>query len=266
VPARTGSWYPRTWCPHAPVPGCTAGTTGGWAYDRTCAIVSGVIDVVKHRLRIRFSSRSGEPAEDDRASGGGSVETRDVEFVAYADDCRLFGHLRLAGDRLTDMLNEYEEYILVDVLAESLLDGRVVETPEVLVARDDLYAVEATGPRGNGGRRLRTRQHQIGLKLGPYLAQGYLHALPGVDPLASVRRRAPMVPLTHAWIGYASAGTKRLREATTLVVNREQTDWIVPASEESEVEFPDVPVATEQGPLLKDFTGQLLGELALDAS
>jgi hypothetical protein len=41
-----------------------------------------------------------------------------------------------------------------------------------------------------------------------------------------------------------------------VLVNREQMDWIVPALDE-EVEVPDLPLAYERGPLLKDFTGAL---------
>jgi hypothetical protein len=224
-----------------------------------------MIEVVRDRLLIRFDPRSrrgdghADAPPDRRAPAG-----REVEFVAYAEDCRLFGHVRLAEDRLTDMLNGYEEYVLVDVLAESLSDGRVVETPEIVVARNDLYAVEASGPRGDGARRLRTREHAIGLKLGPYLVEGQLHAVLGVDPLSAVRRRAPMVPLTQAWIGYEAAGTKRLHDAATLVVNRDVTDWIVPAGRDGETEFPGVPIAPGHGPLLADFAGPLVGEPALD--
>jgi len=81
----------------------------------------------------------------------------------------------------------------------------------------------------------------------------------GVDPLVSVRRRGPMVPLTGARIAYISGGLRRLREAATVLVNREHTDWIVPAADDELVAFPDVPVAAQKGPLLKDFTGQLWG-------
>jgi hypothetical protein len=213
-----------------------------------------MIDVVRNRLRLRFNRVAGDCVDwldpdrnplDDRA-------LPEVEFVAYADDCRLFGHLRLSGDRLTDMLNEYEEYILVDVLAESLTDGTEAETTEILVARDELLAVEATGPRGSGDRRVRTRQHPMALKAGPYFVQGYLHAQLGLDPMITIRRRGPMVPLTSAWIAYTSGGIRDVHEATTLLVNRERTDWIAPVADEDRA-FPDVPIVLEPESLLADF-------------
>ena len=43
------------------------------------------------------------------------------------------------------------------------------------------------------------------------------------------------------------------------MVNREQVDWVVPALDD-EVEMPDLPLQTEQGPLLKDFTGSIMVE------
>jgi hypothetical protein len=217
-----------------------------------------MIDVVRNRLRFRFGSSPDEAGDDVASPEPVPATLHEVEFVAYGDDCMLYGHMRLSGDRLTDMLNAYEEYILVDVLAESLSDGTVVETREIVVARDELLAVEASGPRGNGERRLRTRQHPMGLKAGPYLVQGYLHAQLGVDPLVSVRRGGPMVPLTQASIAYTSGGLRKLREATTLLVNRERTDWIAPAEDE-DMAFPDVPVLTEKDGLLTDFTAQLSG-------
>jgi hypothetical protein len=214
-----------------------------------------MIEVVRHRLRLRFH----RPDESDHEPRSPSTNAPEVEFVAYADDCRLFGHIRLAGDRLSDMLNAYDEYVLVDVLAESLDSGVVAETSEVVVQRDDLVAVEASGPRGSTDRRLRTRLHPMGLKAGPYLVEGYLHAQVGVDPLVAVRRRGPMVPLTDARIAYVSGGVRRLRDAVTVLVNRAHTEWIVPAAADDEVAFPDVPINPETGPLLKDFTGQLWG-------
>ncbi|HEY3524363.1 MAG TPA: hypothetical protein VGK63_11740 [Candidatus Limnocylindrales bacterium] len=215
-----------------------------------------MIEVVRDRLRLRFH-RPGHDPDDDEASG--SEPTPEVEFVAYAVDCRLYGRLRLAGDRLTDMLNACEEYVLVDVLAESLDSGEVVETAEVVVRRDELVAVEASGPRGKTERRVRTRQHPLGLKAGPYLVEGYLHAGVGMDPLVAVRRRGPMVPMTDARIAYVSGGVRQLRDAVTILVNRDQAEWIAPAASDDEVAFPDVPVDPDRGPLLKDFTGQLWG-------
>ncbi len=216
----------------------------------------GVIDVVRDRLRLRFHRPGGDA---DSRSMAEPEPAPEIELVAYAEDCRLFGHVRLAGDRLTDMLDTYDEYVLVDVLAESFDTGRVVETAEVVVRREELLAVEASGPRGRAERRVRTRQHPLGLKAGPYLVEGYLHASVGVDPLVALRRRGSMVPITDARIAYVSGGLHRLRDAVTILVNRAHVDWIAPATEGDTVAFPDVPVRTETGPLLKDFTGQLWG-------
>jgi hypothetical protein len=96
----------------------------------------------------------------------------------------------------------------------------------------------------------------VAIKLGPYRVRGYLHALPGADPVQAIRRRKPMVPLTDAWIEFSSATGPQRRRIGAVVVNREQIDWIVPAVDD-EVEMPDLPLSADQGPLLKDFTGRL---------
>ena len=49
-------------------------------------------------------------------------------------------------------------------------------------------------------------------------------------------------------------------EAAALVVNREQIDWISAADDDDILltELLTMPVAAGQGPLVKDFTGQIL--------
>lgn len=216
---------------------------------------SGMIESLGHRLRVVFGRASTvEPVPTERSSRNRSA--REVEFVAYGEDCVLSGVVRMAADRLTDMLNEHDEYLLVNVLVEGLAGDQAVEAAEVLVRRDELLIVHAAGPRGNQGRRHRTRSHPVAVQLGPYHVRGYLHALPGADPIQAIRRRQPMVPLTDAWIEFPPAtGRPRLRLGTVMV-NREQVDWIVPAGDE-EVELPDLPLSAEPGPLAKDFTGAL---------
>jgi hypothetical protein len=164
--------------------------------------------------------------------------------------------VNLASDRLTDMLNDHDEYQLVDVLVEGLSDERAVEVRDVLVRRDELLLVHAAGPRGNQDRRRRTRSHPVAIQLGPYHLRGYLHVLPGADPVQAIRRRKPMVPLTDAWIEFSAAAGRQRRRVGTVVVNRDQIDWIVPAIDD-EVEMPDLPLNADQGPLLEDFAGAL---------
>lgn len=215
-----------------------------------------MIESIGRRLRVVFGrtadmvpSVAAPPCDPARAS-------QQVEFVAYGEDCVLSGVVQLASDRLTDMLNDHDEYQLVDVLVESLTGERAVEVREVLVRRDELLLVHAAGPRGNQERRHRTRSHPVAIQLGPYHVRGYLHALPGADPVQSIRRRKAMVPLTDAWIEFQAAAGRQRRRVGTVVVNREQVDWIVPAIDD-EVEMPDLPLSADKGPLLKDFTGAL---------
>jgi hypothetical protein len=160
---------------------------------------------------------------------GADIETTglaEVEFVAYAEDGRLSGRIRLDSARLTDMLNDHEEFQLEHVLAERLPDGGTMVIPEFLVRRDELLLVHAAGPRGDRSRRTRTVPGGITVKSGPYLVTGDIHTAPGLDPLDSFRRRKPMVPLTNALIQYRGPDGLVDELASTIVVNRDLTDWV----------------------------------------
>jgi hypothetical protein len=210
---------------------------------------------IPRRLRLVFGRQEVEPTIPELAPYASPPPT--LEFTAYAGDSRASGWISLDGDRLTDMLNTHDELELVDVLVESHEDGHAIEAHDLVIGRDELYAVKVAGPRGDPGRRIRTRPHPISLQVGPYAVSGYLHALPGGDPIASFRhRRASMVPLTDAWIEYDSPDGRQRIRAETLVVNRNLTDWIALASDE-DIKFPEFAQTHETGGLLKDFTGSL---------
>lgn len=220
-----------------------------------------MIHSLGRRLRVAFGVVS---AQDDPPVGPSDGPGRHllpiVEFVAYGEDCLLSGQIRLAAERLSDMLNDHDEYELVDVMVERLDGKGSSEAQQVLVHRDEILIVHATGPRGSQARRQRTRPHPVAMQMGPYHVRGYLHALPGSDPLLAIRRRKAMVPLTDAWIEFSIGGVRQRRQAAALVVNREQIDWISAADDDDIVltELPTMPVAAGQGPLVKDFTGQIL--------
>jgi hypothetical protein len=183
-------------------------------------------------------------------------QLQDVDFLAYGDDCVLAGTIRMGAGRLTDLLNEQQEYQLFDVVVESLVDERRVAIAEIRVGRHELFLVHGAGPRGDEERRHRTRSHPVAIQAGPYHVRGYLHGLPSLDPVVTFGRREPMVPLTDAWIEFIEGGERERRRVGTVVVNRNRIDWIVPAVVD-EVEMPDLPLNVEQGKLLKDYTGIL---------
>jgi hypothetical protein len=155
-----------------------------------------------------------------------------IRFIAYGAHQRVFGWVRLQADRLTDLLNAHEELSLVDVELETLLNGVTGTVDEVLIRREDLIAVQASGPRGDEGIRRSTQTHPIAIQAGNYLIGGYLHVVPGADPIASARERPPMVPLTDAWIEYWALGARQHQWVGTIVVNRDATDWIRVVSEQ----------------------------------
>lgn len=182
-----------------------------------------------------------------------------VEFVAYAEDCILSGRVRLDAERLTDMLNQRDEIMLSDVMVERHDAAGTVEISEILVARDEILLAQATGPRGSQARRRRTRQHPLVLRVGPYQVHGYFHERPGLEPLAAILRRQVMVPITDAWIEYPTdVGPHRVRVGAILV-NRDHIAGVA-HGDEQDILIPDLRVPTDQGPLLKDFSGVILGD------
>ena len=142
------------------------------------------------------------------------------DLDAYAADCRLFGRVDLGERRLTDELNATPELRVQDARLESLEDGHLVEAGEVTVLTDELYAVVATGPRGEPARRLRTHARRVVVSVGPYTVVGLAHGTPASDPLSTAIRRAAWLPLTDAQITYRRGPDDVTDEAETLLVNR----------------------------------------------
>jgi hypothetical protein len=195
-----------------------------------------MIDRLPRRLRVAFRSKDAAGSTDVPDVGSAAV----VDFVAYGEDCLLFGKAVLDGGRLSDMLNDHDEYTLVGVSVERFDGGEPVTVDDVVVHRDDLLLVHATGPRGDVNRRHRTMPHHIALKMGRYQVRGFYHGLPGTDPVASIRRRKTMVPLTDARIEYTMGDDRRETLVDALIVNRDQIDW-VEAVEPNRAEFPAGP-------------------------
>jgi hypothetical protein len=187
------------------------------------------------RLRLGFSSAQADvadPVTDD---------PNEVDFVAYGEDCILSGRAVLDSDRLSDMLNTHEEYLVSGLSVERFDSDTPFELDdEIAIPRDEIYLVHATGPRGDAARRHRTMPQHLAIKMGPYKVRGFFHALPGADPVVAFRRRKVMVPLTNGRIEYTFRGERRETTVETVIVNREQIDW-VEAILPTQVEFPEGP-------------------------
>jgi hypothetical protein len=186
-----------------------------------------VIGSIGERLRLVLR----QPASRNAAWPGDrpfeeTGELPEVDFVAYSTSERLSGRVRLDASRLTDMLNAHAEYVLVDALAERLPAGGSMVVPEILVGRHELAVVHAGGPRGDRARRIPTERHGLVMRSGRYLVTGRLHSSAGQDPLAALRSRESMVPLTDAAILYRSGHDVVREPAGTLVVNRDLLDWV----------------------------------------
>lgn len=209
-------------------------------------------------LRDRLGRHPSVPPPDERdpEPGDGSAHP-EVEFAAYAEDCRIFGFWRHGAERLSDALNDHDEYVLHDVLVAALDDGRGTELRELVVHRDELIAVRAAGPRGNAARRSRVRPSPITLKAGPYTVYGYVHGPPGSDPLIQIRRRKLMVPLTEAWIEYQVGATQHRARLGVVVINHGAMDW-VRLSKDAEVRLAELPVEIAIDPRAKDMTGHIM--------
>jgi hypothetical protein len=155
-----------------------------------------------------------------------------IDFDAYAADCRLFGTVELGEGRLTELLNDELELRILNARLESLADGHVSESPELVVGRDELYAVVAVGPRGSVARRLHTHTRNVVVELGPFRVSGAIHGTAASNPLAGVHRRAPWVPLTDAVISYLLGDRTIHHQVPTLLINRALASSIRAAEEE----------------------------------
>jgi hypothetical protein len=175
-----------------------------------------VIGTIGSRLRLVLR----QPSDSE------AVELPEVDFVAYSTSERLSGRIRLDSARLTDMLNTHQEFILVDALAERLPEGGSMVVPEILVRRDELALVRAGGPRGDRNLRVPTKAHRVVLRSGRYVVAGRHHSSNGEDPLAALRRRDPMFPLTDAVILFRVGANVVEEPGGTIVVNRDLVDWV----------------------------------------
>ncbi len=176
-----------------------------------------------------------------------------MELTVYADDSVAFGRIALAADRVTDLLNDGIEFEFADTYLQSLDDSHGVLLRTIIVAREEIFAVAVAGPRGDPARRTRTRPIPVELRLGRYDVSGNIHVVPGTDPIIGFRRRRVMVPLTEATISFDAPGGRTISRFGTIVVNRDLTDWIAPASR-SDIRPPELVPELAGSGLAKDFT------------
>jgi len=160
-------------------------------------------------------------------------------FAAFWGDHRAYGWLRLEVSRLTDLLNRHRQITLRNAEVEALLDSRTETLDELPLSRDELIVVQTTGRHGDPALRRRTRPRPIAVQSGPYLLAGFLHAPPGLEPLADLATRPAMVPLTDAWLEYWVGDHARRQWVGTLIFNRGLADRVEPlADTDGEIDRP----------------------------
>jgi hypothetical protein len=155
-----------------------------------------------------------------------------IEFIAFTGDSRITGQIRLADDRLSDMLNAVARVVVRGASVEDIDLARTM-TDDLTISCGDLVAVVGTGRRGLENLRKRTVQRRIEMGLGRYVVTGALHvpvpadpsALAG-DPAELLTDRDVLVPLTDATIRYERHGIEVVEEFETIIFNRARAGWI----------------------------------------
>lgn len=178
---------------------------------------------------LRILLRGTAPPADPGEPSPDSSPVPTVGLTLYTGDSLAFGHLPLLAGRVTDLMNDHEEFEFVDTYLQSLDDGHGLAVRSVVIARDEIFVAAVAGPRGDPKRRTRTRPIPVEIQLGPYGVWGNIHVVPGTDPLISFRNRRTMVPLTEATVEWDSADGRQIAQWDTVVVNRLRADWIAPA-------------------------------------
>jgi hypothetical protein len=145
----------------------------------------------------------------------------EIDFVGFADDCRVEGKVDLDDARLADLLNSRQSIVVRDVTLVSTLDGHTQALEQLEINRDELDIVVASGPRGDPKRRLATKPNGVTMKLGPYCAEGFMHAPPTANPVRGIGHRPAMVAITDAVLEYQFCSEPVSEWFRTLLVNRE---------------------------------------------
>ncbi len=145
----------------------------------------------------------------------------EIEFVGFSDDCRVEGKIDLADARLADMLNGNRTIIVREVTLVSTVDGHTKEMKQLEIDRDELDIVVASGPRGDPKRRLATKPNGVSMKLGPYSAEGFMHAPPTANPVRGIRHGPAMVAITDAVLEYKFCDEPVSQWFRTILVNRD---------------------------------------------
>ena len=151
----------------------------------------------------------------------GEMMGTEIEFVGFSDDCRVEGKVELDDARLADLLNRNQTIVVRDCVVVSTTDGHSQEFDKLEIERDELDIVVASGPRGDPKRRLATKPNGVNLKLGPYSAEGFIHAPPTANPVRGFNRRPAMVAITDAVLEYQFCNEPKSEWFRTLLVNRE---------------------------------------------
>ncbi len=152
----------------------------------------------------------------------GDAVDEGVEFIGFAEDCRVEGRVDLGESRLADLLNRDEKITVRDCVVVSTLDGHARSFDELVIARDELDVVVANGPRGDPSRRLATRPAGVAMQLGPYSAAGFMHGPPTANPVRGFYNMPAMVALTDAVLEYQFCMQPVEERFKTVLVNRHQ--------------------------------------------
>jgi hypothetical protein len=151
----------------------------------------------------------------------GETMGTEIDFVGFSDDCRVEGKVDLEDSRLADLLNSRPRITVRDVTVVSTLDGHQKRFKKLEIGRDELDIVVASGPRGDPKRRLATKPNGVTMRLGPYSAEGFMHAPPTANPVRGFSHRPAMVAVTDAVLEYQYCDEPVSEWYRTLLVNRE---------------------------------------------
>jgi len=178
---------------------------------------------------LRLSSRpEPHPAEVDQPPvGAPSVPV--VELTVYADDSVAFGHVALTAHRVTDLMNESTSSSswtrssrASTTVTGWCADGQRSRGTRSSPSRSPVHGAIRRAVRGPG--RSRSSCGSVGTT-----SAGIPHRA-GHGPDHRVSTPAVMVPLTEATIEFDSADGRRISRFGTILVNRDRTNWIGPAT------------------------------------